>query len=120
MTRYIHPPSPRRRSDESAEGCALALVGLVVVPFLLAYDAWAFHLMWRWFVVPATNFNELGIWQSMGLLAIWPIIGFRYSSADNEVDEEDKPAAMGKRLGMSLMMTTLCLTIGWVVHTFFL
>jgi hypothetical protein len=116
-----YPFAPRKtRAEEGAEGCALALIGLATIVPLLAYDAWAFHLMWGWFVVPATNFNELGVWQSMGLLAIWLIVGFRYSSADNEVDEEDKPAALGKRLVMSALATTMALSIGWVVHTFFL
>ncbi len=44
----------------------LILVALIYFAVAVPY-AWAFHLLWLWFVVPVLKVDPLNLWQAFGL-----------------------------------------------------
>ena len=51
------------------------LVGLVPSLVLLAFLAFAFEWLWNAALVPAVHAEEIGYWQSVGLLLLFVIVG---------------------------------------------
>lgn len=111
------PPNPPTGLTSSQEGCAAAIISIVMLPFIIVLDGWALSLMWGWFVAPVTGWAAIGVWEAAGLMAIKPIFSYRRSASDEKIEKEEGALhSIMSKVVTSVLATMLSLGIGWVLH----
>jgi len=111
------PLPPPTGLTNSQEGCAAAVISLMMFPFIIVLDGWALSLMWEWFVVGPTGWQAIGIWEAAGLMAIKPIVSYRRSAADEKIEQEEgRLRALVNRAVSAVLATLFALSVGWVLH----
>ena len=70
---------------ESDAGCGWIILGIILILALafglLCFDAWILMLVWNGCFVPAVSFaNQVGFWQSWGIMLMCNILFKSYTS----------------------------------------
>ena len=80
---------------------------LVAIP-ILAYRAWVFSVLWRWFVTPITGWEPISVAVAFGLTCI--VVHF------SDMPDPDRDFAQGA--AFALTASTMALGLGWVALQF--
>jgi hypothetical protein len=86
---------------------ALSTLNLFVRPM-------AFSHLWRWFVVPATGFHEVGYFCSLGILMMHAAF-FRSTQTVISLEPESDEASV-RRAAASFASALIVLAVGYVIQ----
>lgn len=90
---------------------SLLILFLPVLLFpLLLFDAWALVKLWRWFVVPIFQLQELSILTALGLIIIQRFVFATYSR------DKDGPQKLVVQIGAKTVASLVFLGEAWLLH----
>ena len=101
-----------RTDEEKLLGCTAALIALLFVIPLAAWEGWAFSVLWRWFIVPATQWNPIGVWHAAGIIATITIISY---TTPSDSDKDPVERLFGK-ISEGILVPLASLGLGWLFH----
>ena len=95
--------------NENLAGC---LIGLLLMPFLVALRGWVLATLWRWLLVPVFHIQPLTAWQAIGVSIIVGVFTMRVPAKDDESALE----GVIRTTVYSLAAYGFALLLGWIVR----
>lgn len=97
---------------ESLTGCAIALVGLALIPFSVCWNGYVFQTIWNWYAAPFTPVR-LTIPMAIGLSCLISTIkGYKYDPSKWSTGEKIS------RMVWVFLAPGMVLLVGAIAHHF--
>lgn len=94
----------------------LGLTWFLAIPMAVLYGAYAFSLLWAWFIVPVFSVPQVSIAQAAGITLI--VDHLRVKSSDMKNSSDDPVERLSVFIVFSFLEPTLVLIAGWIIKQF--
>ena len=88
---------------------------ILISTVMTILGGFVFAKLWRWFIVPTFDFNELRLIEAIGVMFV---IGFVRAKKSKDSKDEDFWDDFGKLLSFNISLLITSLFFGWVFSLF--
>lgn len=104
-------------TENATEDLKCALVNLGIMTTLVVFNAWAFSILWNWFVAPQFGAPILTTPYALGLLIMIKTLIMKQPSEKRDMPELSLKA-LHEHYKTPVHNISLTLAVGWVVLQF--